>query len=123
MFGSVRATISKSEWGPNNTIQLSSFFDGSVFGEMSDYEAQKGTISERMLRELQGQKYTAYAQERSVIFSIGKKELNDLTGNKKLIAMTERLSFCKQIDIFNTVSMFSMLPIVNKLISKTYKLG
>ena len=62
---------------------------------MSDYEAQKGTISERMLRELQGQKYSAYAQERSVIFSIGKKELNELTGNKKLIAMTERLSFCK----------------------------
>ena len=76
-----------------------------------------------MLKELQMQKYSAYAQEQSCILSINKKTLNTLTGNYKQIIMQERLNFLKDIDIFQCISTFSMLPIVNKLISKKFKLG
>jgi len=37
--------------------------------------------------------------------------------------MQERLDFLKYIDIFKSISTFSMLPIINKLISKKFKLG
>lgn len=37
--------------------------------------------------------------------------------------MQERLDFLKNIDIFGFISTFSMLPIINKLKSKKFKLG
>ena len=37
--------------------------------------------------------------------------------------MQERLELLKNIDIFKSISIFSMLPIVNKLVSKKFKLG
>ena len=61
IFGTVKAVMTKGEWGPDVKVLLSMFFDGQIFGEMSDYEAQKDQISTRMLKELQMQKYSAYA--------------------------------------------------------------
>jgi len=76
-----------------------------------------------MLKELQMQKYTCHAQESCLILSINKKDLNLLSGNKKQRMMEDRLEFIEKIDIFKGVSLSSRLSIVNKLISKTYKLG
>lgn len=76
-----------------------------------------------MLRELQMQKYSCYAQEQSCILSIGKKALNELSGNVKNKIMENRLAFVEQIDIFSALSLSSKLSIVNKLISKKFKLG
>lgn len=93
---------------------------------MSDYELKKdqqAQISTRMLMELQMQKYSCYAQEQSCILSINKKELNILSGNVKNKIMEDRLEFIEQIDVFQTLSLSSKLSIVNKLISKTFKLG
>ena len=62
IHGSVCASITKPEWGPKRVKMLTqTYFDGQVFGEMSDYEAQKDQISQRMLKELQQQKYSAHA--------------------------------------------------------------
>ena len=101
------------------------FFDGEVFGEISDYIAfVDDEIKESSrLRELQMQKYSAFAQERSLILSIDKHELDVLTGNKKLQKMQKRLNFIKKISIFRSIKVFSMLPIANKLKSKTFKMG
>lgn len=82
--GSVRTSTSKKIWGPNVDMNGKMFFDGEVFGEISDYIAFVGNdIKESRLRELQMQKYNAFAQERSLILSIDKHELDALTGNKK----------------------------------------
>lgn len=69
------------------------------------------------------QKYSCYAQEKSLILSINKKELNMVSGNKKQRMVEDRLEFIEKIDIFKSVSLSSKLSIVNKLISKTFKLG
>ena len=51
--GSVKAVkMNPQGWGPDVKVLVSSFFDGSVFGEADDYDAQKDNISARMLREL-----------------------------------------------------------------------
>jgi len=55
VFGSVRATTSRGEAHSQVTVMLSTFFDGQIFGEMSDYELkpdQKAQISKRMQNEL-----------------------------------------------------------------------
>ena len=46
-----------------------------------------------------------------------------LSGNQKNKIMEDRLEFIEQIDVFQTLSLSSKLSIVNKLISKTFKLG
>ena len=48
IHGSVLATNSKKEWGPNVTMNVKMFKDGENFGEMSDY-------SPNDLRDLMGQ--------------------------------------------------------------------
>jgi len=46
------------------------------------------------------QKYSCYAQEESCILSIGKKQLNALSGNEKIKTMEDRLEFIETIDVF-----------------------
>ena len=51
--GSVYTTTSKKIWGPDVIMNGKMFFDGEVFGEISDYIAFVGNdISEERLREL-----------------------------------------------------------------------
>ena len=69
------------------------------------------------------QKYTAHAQERSCILSIDKEKLKVLFGSKLQVEKQERLDFIKGINIFKNVSLFSLLPISNKLTIKKFKLG
>lgn len=125
--GSVRACVTKVDMNNSFTITLPSFFDGQIFGEMSDYESQKDNISSRMLRELQMQKYSAYAQERSYILSIDKKDLHHIIESVRKQSpvdhMKSDLEFIRKIDIFKGISLFSLLPICNNLIRRTYKLG
>ena len=124
--GSVQTSTSKKIWGPGVRMNGKMFFDGEVFGEISDYIAFVGNdikLKESRLRELQMQKYSAFAQERSLILSIDKHELDVLTGNKKHRKMQKRLDFIKKISIFRSIKVFSMLPIANKLKSKTFKMG
>lgn len=62
VYGSVQTSSSKKIWGPQVTMNGKMFFDGEVFGEISDYIAfVGGDIGESRLRELQMQKYSAFA--------------------------------------------------------------
>ena len=69
------------------------------------------------------QKYSAHAQERSCILSINKEKLKELFGSRLQVEKQERLDFIKGINIFKNVSLFSLLPISNKLTIKKFKLG
>ena len=93
---------------------------------MSDYDLKKeqaAQIPERLQRELRMQKYSCYAQELSCILQIDKKVLNEVSGNLKSKMMEDRLSFIEKIDIFKSLSLSSKLSIVNKLVSRKYRLG
>ena len=46
-----------------------------------------------------------------------------LNGNKKQIETHECLKFIKQIEVFKTISLLSMLPIASKLKKQKFKLG
>ena len=38
IYGSVKSTVWRGDWRDFVTVQLQTFFDGQMFGEMSDYE-------------------------------------------------------------------------------------
>jgi hypothetical protein len=41
VYGSVHATVTRGDWKGRVTVVLQTFFDGQIFGEMSDYELKK----------------------------------------------------------------------------------
>ena len=121
--GSVEVSVTKVVWGHPITFTLSTFFDGQLFGEMADFESCKDQLTQKMLKQLQSQKYTCRAQEQCAILHINKKELNLLSHYNVAEDFQQRLDFIKAIEIFKNVSLFSLLPITNNLVRKRFKLG
>lgn len=68
-------------------------------------------------------KYTACAQERCYVLHINKRELTTFSEIDTAAILAERLQFIKGIEIFQKVSLFTLLPITNNLISRKFKLG
>ena len=121
--GSVEVAVTRRVWGHPVTFTLGTFFDGQLFGEMADFESCKDQLTYTMLRQLQSQKYSCRAQEQCCVLHINKKELAQLSAFDVAEDFQQRLDFIKAIDIFKNVSLFSLLPITNNLVRKTYKLG
>ena len=41
VYGTVQSTMKRGDWQGQVTVQLQTFYDGQIFGEMSDYELKK----------------------------------------------------------------------------------
>ena len=63
------------------------------------------------------------SNEESYIFAFNKKELNIICNSDISEEFSERLSFLQGCDLFNDVSVFTLLPIANTLRPKKFKLG
>ena len=77
--GSVEASQTKTVYGNKVTIKIPSFYDTQLFGELAEFEALRGELTEQQLRELQMQKYTATAQEGCCVLHLPKQDLNFIT--------------------------------------------
>jgi len=76
-----------------------------------------------MMHDLQQQKYTCQTNERSYILQMSKKELNSIGESGLKEEFTSRLAFLQSCQLFNQVTLFTLLPIANNLVEKKFKLG
>ena len=100
--GAVEVSQQKVVFGNKVEVKLPSYYDSQLVGEMAEFEALRGELTELQLRELHMQKYTCVAQEGCCILHIDKQELNYITGRDVATEFAKQLDFIRQCDIFHT---------------------
>lgn len=100
---------------------ISTFYDGSQFGELSNFQSQADVLSPEMIKELQKQKCTCHANEDSYVLVMNKQVIN--TSQSKADEFQERVRFLQSCALMRQVNLFTLMPIANNLELRTFSLG
>lgn len=76
LHGSVQNVQHMAGTPADVTCIISTYYDGTSFGELADFDLLKHLISEDHLEELSKQKYSCYANEECYVFKFNKRLLN-----------------------------------------------
>eukprot|EP00350_Pseudokeronopsis_sp_OXSARD2_P012747 CAMPEP_0170554328 /NCGR_PEP_ID=MMETSP0211-20121228/12170_1 /TAXON_ID=311385 /ORGANISM="Pseudokeronopsis sp., Strain OXSARD2" /LENGTH=122 /DNA_ID=CAMNT_0010863283 /DNA_START=1427 /DNA_END=1795 /DNA_ORIENTATION=+ len=97
-------------------------YDGREFGEIGFYEVSEN-LTEEMVSELNKQKYTCQAVEKSQILILNKKKTNEILNEGLQSEFEKRIKFLQTVEIFQNLDINVLLPLANNLITLNYKLG
>mmetsp|Transcript_6616 Transcript_6616/g.5919 ORF Transcript_6616/g.5919 Transcript_6616/m.5919 type:complete len:135 (-) Transcript_6616:726-1130(-) len=113
--------LHQKDFGGNPMI-VHVVYDGREFGEIGFYEVSEN-LTEEMVSELNKQKYTCQAVEKSQILILNKKKTNEILNEGLQSEFEKRIKFLQTVEIFQNLDINVLLPLANNLITLNYKLG
>lgn len=121
--GSAKAILIKKEYGFIPFV-VNTFYDGKEFGEVTLYQVSDRLTPEQV-QELNRQKYTCEAMERTFVLALDKEHTVELMnrGLRSSALFEDRISFLSKIDLFEGIDLHVLLPLANNLEVRKFKLG
>lgn len=119
--GTVVVSVTKSDMG-NLPVIIKILYDGQDFGEQVNLKESEN-LSQAVIDQLNQQKCTTYANERSYIFSFNKETTFGILERGLQSEFEQRISFLRQLSFLQDQEMHMILPLANSIQKKKYALG
>lgn len=119
--GTVVVSVTKSDMG-NLPVIIKILYDGQDFGEQVNLKESEN-LSQAVIDQLNQQKCTTYANERSYIFCFNKETTFGILERGLQSEFEQRISFLRQLSFLRDQEMHIILPLANSIQKKKFTLG